>query len=169
MAVIPQLHRNMVSTESVEQPIKGASCCSRTTTQERLVDRTFATSRQDLPGAAMGLAQRFNGEGEFTFCATSEMRIGNRGRKAAVTLWASGEHQQMLTSWVCYASTGFAGTNGEFCTKDGWKTKESSSSGKANNAVEAIVIGQRKCTELEANCLSDKFFWITRSIEKTET
>ena len=53
-------------------------------------------------------------------------------------------------------------------TEDGWQTVDAGGFGKADDAVETVVIGDRKTGQSEPNCFLDKFFRMRRPIEKRE-
>ena len=176
-AVIPQLDGDVVPAEVGHQSVEGPAGRGRAAVGEALGHRGLATAGEDQPVVVAPRAAH-PAQLDQTFVADPrrpllprQLALADRPAEQGVALRVAGEDEEVFAHRV-----GRAGSRqvhgrlfqGELGTEHGGQADGSRRLGEADDAVEAVVVGEGQGLEVEPGRLLGQLLGVRRAVEERE-
>ncbi len=170
--VVPELDREVLASEAVDQLIERARCDGRPAGGERGGERPLAAPGEDLPVAAVPVRQLVEGDDRSSLLATGQVGRREDLAEARVALGVPGEDHEMGATRIGHAGAdlrrGAGAGDGELGAEHGGQAQGAGGLGEADHAVEPVVIGQGESGETEPDRLRGQLLGMTRTVEEGE-
>ena len=146
LAVVPDLYREVLAPEALDELGETTPRGARAFVEERACKGSLATSRQHQPllRCISDLIQR---EARRALFAPLEVREREHARESRVSLGRAREQHEVLTRGVRDPDAIVPCVEGDFRSKDAREPEGARRFGESHDAVEAVVIAERKARE----------------------
>ena len=164
--MIPQLDRDAVASERVDQTLQLTLGCCGAVVDERRADRALAATGEHQPVTRL-ISQR--GErGARRPLLPRQLRMADRAAEPRVAVGSRRQHEQMRALGVGDTVLRRRRPERELGAEHRGHADLASGFREAHHAVEAVVVGQRERVEPEPRGFLRELFGMARTVEEAE-
>ncbi|BCI90891.1 hypothetical protein NIIDMKKI_60970 [Mycobacterium kansasii] len=165
VTMVGQLDADSVRTEPIHQIGQRPLRRVRAAFGERLAHMAFPASRQDVPVPAGGLGQCVEVVPRLAFLTAGQMGCRQLPGQPPVTLGAAGQDQQVRAGRVRLLGAGLRSQR-QLGAEHGTHIEFGGRFGEANRPVQAVVVGERQCAQIQPGGFFDQFLRRTGPVEE---